>query len=450
MLTRGLVKNSVASLLSAAPAVSLPCSTGSSNVACRAPLQGVAKPAPDLLISSLSTIVNTSAARVPLPACVDATRTIHNCKRPDTGRRATKVLPSRTEAAMQHGAENSLKQPGQQEQQQQQTAAEHHQLAAAEQLHQSEDASMSQHAAEYSSLQLQPSPKQQQQQQQQQQQPQLTAVPQMAATKTCSAAAAEFVSMQLQQQLVEPPVPAAETADEDMRQSAEELPPLPPQQQQQQQHQQAVNELRQPVKAPPPRPTHFLALQVSHSPQVRAAIAAVHAGLVAAAPHLEDALLDPATAHLTIMVLNLPGQEQEAAAAVALAELGPVLQAQQLLAPLQLQLRGLSHFRSQLLRVLYLDVAPGEVRERLLRLGSAAVQHFTAAAGGSLALNDGGRGFTPHVTVAKTSRLGGVQGRPKVSEAAWAAAADLDAGSVVVAEIQICSMQGRRAGQYYK
>jgi hypothetical protein len=33
------------------------------------------------------------------------------------------------------------------------------------------------------------------------------------------------------------------------------------------------------------------------------------------------------------------------------------------------------------------------------------MQHFEAAAGGSLAIDEGGRGFTPHVTVAKTSRL---------------------------------------------
>lgn len=44
--------------------------------------------------------------------------------------------------------------------------------------------------------------------------------------------------------------------------------------------------------------------------------------------------------------------EQEEAAAAALAELGPVLQSQQLLAPLQLQLQGLSHFRHQVRREL--------------------------------------------------------------------------------------------------
>jgi hypothetical protein len=39
-------------------------------------------------------------------------------------------------------------------------------------------------------------------------------------------------------------------------------------------------------------------------------------------------------------------QEQQEAAAVALAELGPVLQAQQLLAPLQLQLRIVQELHS--------------------------------------------------------------------------------------------------------
>jgi hypothetical protein len=41
---------------------------------------------------------------------------------------------------------------------------------------------------------------------------------------------------------------------------------------------------------------------------VRAAIASVQADLVQAEPHLKGCLLEPATAHLTIMVLNLPGQ----------------------------------------------------------------------------------------------------------------------------------------------
>jgi hypothetical protein len=43
-------------------------------------------------------------------------------------------------------------------------------------------------------------------------------------------------------------------------------------------------------------------------PQVREAIDRVQAGLLAADPALEGCLLEPATAHLTILVLNLPEQ----------------------------------------------------------------------------------------------------------------------------------------------
>jgi len=44
-------------------------------------------------------------------------------------------------------------------------------------------------------------------------------------------------------------------------------------------------------------------------------------------------------------------QERDSAAAIALAELGPVLQQQQLLTPLKLELQGLSHFRHQVRQV---------------------------------------------------------------------------------------------------
>jgi hypothetical protein len=45
------------------------------------------------------------------------------------------------------------------------------------------------------------------------------------------------------------------------------------------------------------------------------------------------------------------------------------------------------------------------------------------------------------------------RGLPKLPEAAWTAEEQLEAVksiSVTVNEIQICSMQGRKAGQYYK
>jgi hypothetical protein len=45
------------------------------------------------------------------------------------------------------------------------------------------------------------------------------------------------------------------------------------------------------------------------------------------------------------------------------------------------------------------------------------------------------------------------RGQPKIPEAAWTAAEQLEAVkaiNVTVTELQICSMQGRKPGQYYK
>lgn len=64
------------------------------------------------------------------------------------------------------------------------------------------------------------------------------------------------------------------------------------------------------------------------------------------------------------------------------------------------------------LQVLYLDVAPGQALEQLQRLGEAVISHFRTQ-GSLIVVEEAGRGFTPHVTVAKTSRLLGGRHRLK-------------------------------------
>jgi hypothetical protein len=64
------------------------------------------------------------------------------------------------------------------------------------------------------------------------------------------------------------------------------------------------------------------------------------------------------------------------------------------------------------LQVLYLDVAPGQASEQLQRLGEAVISHFCAQ-GSEIVVVGPGRGFTPHVTVAKTSKLLGGRHKPK-------------------------------------
>ena len=54
-------------------------------------------------------------------------------------------------------------------------------------------------------------------------------------------------------------------------------------------------------KAPPPRPNYFLALQVSQSPSVVAAIGKVHAAVSKHSPHLKKACVEAASSHLTLV-----------------------------------------------------------------------------------------------------------------------------------------------------
>ena len=51
-------------------------------------------------------------------------------------------------------------------------------------------------------------------------------------------------------------------------------------------------------------------------------------------------------------------------------------------------------------------MAPGPELEQLNKLGQAIISHFRTQ-GSDIFVDEGGRGFTPHVTVAKMSRLRG-------------------------------------------
>jgi hypothetical protein len=96
-----------------------------------------------------------------------------------------------------------------------------------------------------------------------------------------------------------------------------------------------------------PRPTHFVALQLSHSPAVRAAMHTVQAALLAHDAQLGGTLIEPSTAHVTVSVVRLDGDGQVAAAARCLAGMWARLRQLQLLGPLQLRLGGLGSFRDQ-------------------------------------------------------------------------------------------------------
>ncbi|KAK9868675.1 hypothetical protein WJX84_004515 [Apatococcus fuscideae] len=159
-----------------------------------------------------------------------------------------------------------------------------------------------------------------------------------------------------------------------------------------------------------PRPSHFLALQLSQHVEVCQAIDRVQAALVQHDPLLEATLVDSAAVHLT--------------------------------------LSGLSSFKKQ---VLYHDLLPSNGLDAMIGLVNTARGRLAAA--GIESTDD--REFTPHVTIAKMSK---VRTRRKgnqpvcrgIPKEAWEELADVECSPVTVAELQLCDMQGRKAEQYYE
>lgn len=64
-----------------------------------------------------------------------------------------------------------------------------------------------------------------------------------------------------------------------------------------------------PRRPAPPRPNYFLALRMSHTPSVVAAVQAVHSALVEAEPGLRPALEEGVKGHLTLLVMALMSED---------------------------------------------------------------------------------------------------------------------------------------------
>lgn len=130
------------------------------------------------------------------------------------------------------------------------------------------------------------------------------------------------------------------------------------------------------------------------------------------------------------------------AAAAALQSLGPVLHQRGLKRPVTLPLGGLSTFNN---KVLYLDVRAGAELTHLLELRRLVHDHFCEAG-----LMQPDLEFTPHVTVAKLSKLKGARGAPRhIPVEAYMELEQLECGCVEACEVQLCRMMGRREGAYY-
>ena len=98
----------------------------------------------------------------------------------------------------------------------------------------------------------------------------------------------------------------------------------------------------------PQRPNFFFALQVSTSAAVAEAIKSVHSSLVQHSEALQAALVEPETAHLTVMVTALQTEAELQHAEATMDTFAAELAADSAWAkPIALTLEGLSQFHHQ-------------------------------------------------------------------------------------------------------
>lgn len=146
------------------------------------------------------------------------------------------------------------------------------------------------------------------------------------------------------------------------------------------------------------KPDHFIALRINHK-DIHASIAAVQASITNHSPNLSAACVEPITAHITLGVLRLDTEESKQAAIQGLHNIKQKLTSDGINQSFPLTLQGMGHFRHQ---VLYIDVDING-KEKLMQLRHAVHEHFSDL---GLIPQQGSTGsFSPHVTVAKTSKL---------------------------------------------
>jgi len=206
------------------------------------------------------------------------------------------------------------------------------------------------------------------------------------------------------------------------------------------------------------RPNYFLSVPLAHYDSITSHISKIQDELIKAQPELEGALVDPASAHVTLFVLTLnkssENQEESEVASVddavrCLKESVSTLKAQSLLQTFNLRFKGLGTFSN---KVLFVEPEMGDGLTTLQRVGESLSEYFFTQG----LLKELPREYNAHLTVAKTSNLFSRRGpRPtnrnvRIPESSYEMYKEAPVqGEFVVDEIQLCQMQGRKHGSYY-
>jgi len=211
-----------------------------------------------------------------------------------------------------------------------------------------------------------------------------------------------------------------------------------------------------------PRPNYFVAVQCSKNTQLKNRIGILHSKLTELDKDFSATLEDSASAHITLAVVHIPDADKgiidsDCSAASELEMAGQVLDNIVVTGGMRQFDLVASNVGSFSDRVVYVDLAEDDGKAYLSELAGYVKQRLHASGVNVTNLN---QSFTPHITVAKTSKLWGkhkqnqkLKFTPEVIAQLQSTSSDATeaAGPIVlqITSLQLCRMLGRTPGSYY-
>uniref|UniRef100_UPI0037E93032 A-kinase anchor protein 7-like isoform X2 n=1 Tax=Semicossyphus pulcher TaxID=241346 RepID=UPI0037E93032 len=191
------------------------------------------------------------------------------------------------------------------------------------------------------------------------------------------------------------------------------------------------------------RPNYFISIPITNK-QISAAVMEVQEAVLQGEPRLAKAMIPVPTLHITLLVTHLANQEQVDLAASVLAQAEPSLA--ELLGgrDLVLPFSGISHFRKE---VVFVGLAPGQHRHTLDAVAELLRSRFVEQG----LLQGDGRGFEPHLTIMKLSRVSKLrsQGIKRVDPALYSNYTNKFFGDQTVERVDLCSMLKKKQHDGY-
>ncbi|XP_034383891.1 A-kinase anchor protein 7-like isoform X2 [Cyclopterus lumpus] len=191
------------------------------------------------------------------------------------------------------------------------------------------------------------------------------------------------------------------------------------------------------------RPNYFVSIPITNT-QISAAVLEVQEAVLQREPRLARAMIPVPTLHITLLVTHLASQEQVDLAATVLAQFEPSLA--ELLGgrDLVLPFSKIGHFRKE---VVFVGLAAGQHRHTLDSVAELLRGHFEERG----LLQEGNRGFEPHLTIMKLSRASKLrsQGIKRVDPALYSNYTNKCFGDQTVERVDLCSMLKKKQQDGY-